>query len=167
MTAANTHKGDAAICCILGRFSCLRPVRIQVVSVPKIYTDKRPDVWQRLSDAVKLDTSLPCTYLPHHLTNLKMDNTWPAELTGFPFGLSDKNKIADLLRRIYPQEPRLIKFSYWLNAVADTHPEHDVIATELIFSPALLIYFSALFLATKYGINQITKQNQSAKGSCL
>ena len=142
---------------ILGRFSCLRPVRVQVLPVPKIYTDKRPDIWQRFFDTVKLDTNLPCTHLPYHLTNLKMDNTWPAELRGFPFGLSDKNKIADLLRQTYPHEPRLIKFSHWLDTVAGTHPEHDVIATELTFSPALLIYFSALLLATKYGIGQITK----------
>lgn len=118
---------------VFGCFSCLRPVRIQVIPQPSVYTDKRPSTWQHVVDVIKSDANLPCTHLPHHLTGT--DKTWPQELQFYPFFVShQKTETAQLLRKTYPAEKRLIEFAHWLDAVAETHPEHKIKATELAIS---------------------------------
>lgn len=131
---------------VIGRFSCLRPVRIQVIPHSTIYTDRRPGTWQKIVDSVKIDGNMPCTHLPYHLTGA--DDTWPEELRFFPFFMSNhKKETAQLLRKTYPAEKRLIDFARWLDAVSETHPGHKIEATQLVINPALVLSFSAAGVA--------------------
>lgn len=133
---------------LLGRFSSMWPVRIQVTAPPPVYTGKRPDLRERLRyafDAAR-DRTLPCTHLPRHL--LRADDSWPAELRWYPVRmLRDKRGIADLLRKTYPDDKRLVEFAQWLHEVDKTHPKHDLELRYLAITPAFVVSMSAVSFA--------------------
>lgn len=128
---------------LVGRCSSLWPVRIQVIPRATVYTDKRPDLWQKITDKIDSYRNLPCTHLPHHLA--VTDNTWPREVRFYLAMIStQKRETADLLRKMYPAEKKLVDFASWLETVDRTHPDHDFKITHLALNPALLLQFVAI-----------------------
>lgn len=125
-----------------------------MIPQPTIYTDKRPNALQKIIDIVKIDANLQCTHLPHHLTGA--DDTWPRELRFYPFFVSNhKKETAKLLRKTYPAEKRLVEFAHWLDAVAETYPEHEIKATEPAISPAFMLSLLAIGMAYSKVMNVI------------
>lgn len=56
-------------------------------------------------------------------------------------------RTAELLRKTHPAEKRLTKFAQWLDTVAETHPEHEIKATQLAISPAFMFSLLAIGIA--------------------
>lgn len=128
---------------LVGRCSSLWPVRVEVVPRPIVYTDKRPDLWQEITDKIDSYKNLPCTHLPHHLA--LTDSTWPREVRYYLAEISVRKKdTADLLRKVYPAEKKLVEFASWLEAVDKSHPDHDLKITHLAPTPAFIFPFVAI-----------------------